>query len=62
MLLRLLAESAGNFWQPSEFENVANPYFENLKYLQNSGHLTLTEAITSPSQQKVAHEIIIFQK
>ena len=27
MLRWSLAESAGHFWQPSEFENVANPDF-----------------------------------
>ena len=42
MLYRLLAESAGNFWQPEKFENVANPDFENLKHLQKPGHLSLT--------------------
>ena len=36
------AESDGHFWQPAEFENVANPDFENLKHLQNPGHLSLT--------------------
>ena len=44
MLRRSLAESAGHFWWPAEFENVANPDFENLKHLQNPGHLPLTEA------------------
>ena len=38
MLRQSLAESAGHFWWPSEFENVANPYFENAKHLQNPGH------------------------
>ena len=33
MLCRLLAESVGCFWQPSELENVANPDFGNLKHL-----------------------------
>ena len=42
MLRRSLAESTGHFWWPAEFENVANPYFENLKHLQNPGHLSLT--------------------
>ena len=37
-----LAESAGHFWHPAEFENAANPDFENLKHLQNPGHLSLT--------------------
>ena len=45
MLRRLLAESVGHFWKPTEFENVENPYFENIKHLQNSGHLPLTEPI-----------------
>ena len=44
MLCRSLGESDGLFWQPAEFENVANPDFENLKHLQNPGHLPLTEA------------------
>ena len=39
MLRRLLAENAGHFWWPEEFEN---PYFNNLKHLQNPGHLSLT--------------------
>ena len=43
MLRRLLAESAGYFWHAEEFENVANPDFENLKHLQNPGHLSLTK-------------------
>ena len=42
MIRRSLAESAGHFWQPEEFENVANPYFGNLKHLQNLGHFSLT--------------------
>ena len=46
MLHQLLGEIAGHFWQPSEFENVANPDFENLKHFQNPGHLPLTEAST----------------
>ena len=47
MLRQLLAESAGNFWWPEEFENVANSHFENIKHLQNPGHLSLTAPITS---------------
>ena len=42
MLYWLFAESVGNFFHPEEFENVANPDFENLKHLQNPGHLLLT--------------------
>ena len=38
-----IAESAGHFWQLAEFENVANTDFENLKHLQNPGHLSLTK-------------------
>ena len=45
MLCRLLAYSAGHFWWPEEFENVANPYFDNLNHLQNPGHLSLTKSI-----------------
>ena len=45
MIRGLLAESAGPFWHPAEFENVANPDFENLKNLQNPGHLSLTKPI-----------------
>ena len=48
MLRWSLAESAGPFWCPAEFENVANPDLENLKHLQNPGHLSLT----SPSMGK----------
>ena len=44
MFRQLLAEIAGNFWQAEEFENVANPDFENLKHLQNSGYLLLTKS------------------
>ena len=43
MIRRSLAESAGHFWQPAEFENVANPDFENIKHLQNPVHLPLNE-------------------
>ena len=43
MLRKSLAESAGHYWQPAEFENVANPDFENLKHLQNPGHVFLTK-------------------
>ena len=42
MLRRSHSESAGHFWQPAEFENVANPDFENFKHLQNPGYLLLT--------------------
>ena len=44
MVCWLLAESAGHFWWPAEFENVAKSDFENLKHLQNPGHLPLTAA------------------
>ena len=44
MIRRLLDKSAGHFWWPSEFENVANPDLVNLKHLQNPGHLPLTAA------------------
>ena len=43
MLRRSLVESAGQFWQSTEFKNVANLDFENLKHLQNQGRLSLTE-------------------
>ena len=39
-------ENAGHFWQLVEFEKWANPDFENLKHLQNPGHLPLNEAST----------------
>ena len=39
----LLSDSAGHFWWTLEFENVANPDFENIKHLQNPGHLLLTK-------------------
>ena len=42
MLRWSLAYSAGPFWQPAEFENVANLYLENLKHLHNPGHLLMT--------------------
>ena len=44
MICRSLGESAGHFWQPEEFENMANLDFENLMHLQNPVHLPLTEA------------------
>ena len=47
MLYRSLGESAGQFWQSAEFENVANQYFENLKHLQNPGDLLLAAASIS---------------
>ena len=34
-----LFDSAVQFWWPTEFENVANPDFENIEHLQNPGHL-----------------------
>ena len=43
VLCKSLAESSGRFWQPVEFENVANPDFKNLKYLQNPEHFSLTK-------------------
>ena len=43
MLRRLLADSAGNFWRPEEFENVENLDFDNLKHLQNPGYLSLDQ-------------------
>ena len=46
ILRRSLDESAGHFLQPEEFKNVANPYFENIKHLQNPGHVLLTAAST----------------
>ena len=46
MLRWSLSDSAGHFWQPSELENMANPDFENLKHLQNPGHLSLTAPST----------------
>ena len=42
ILRQLLAYNCGRFWQPAEFENVANRDFENLKHLQNPGHLSMT--------------------
>ena len=42
MLRWSLAESAGHFWWTAEFENKANPDFENIKHLQNHEHLSLT--------------------
>ena len=42
MLHWSLSGSDGHFWWTAEFENVANPYFQNLKHLQNLGHKLLT--------------------
>ena len=44
MLRRLLVDSAGHFWWPEEFDKVANPYFNNLKHLQNPGRLLMTKS------------------
>ena len=52
MICRSLGENAGHFWQPAEFENVANPDFDNLKHLQNHGHLPLTEASIIESKEE----------
>ena len=46
MLRWSLPESACHFCQPEELENVANPYLEHIKYLQNPGHLSLTKPST----------------
>ena len=43
MLCRLLDESAGHIRQPAELESLANPDFENLKHLQDQGHLSLNK-------------------
>ena len=42
MLYWLLGEIVDQFWKPAEFENTANPYFENINHLKNPGHLSLT--------------------
>ena len=47
MIHRSIDESAGHFWWSAEFENMANTDFENLKHLENPGHLFLTEPIIS---------------
>ena len=44
MLRRSLADSAGHFWWTEEFENVAKLDLNNLKHLQNPGHLLLTKS------------------
>ena len=44
ILRRLLTDRVDCFWQPAEFENVANLDFEHFKHLQSSGHLPLIEA------------------
>ena len=51
MIRRSLSESAGQFWKPAEFENVENPDFNNLKHLQNPGHLLMTAPITLELQK-----------
>ena len=53
-----LAESAGHFWKPAEFENVANPDFEILKHLQNPGHLPLTAASITHIQGHIFHSYL----
>ena len=57
MLHWLLAESAGRFWWPEEFENVANTYFKNLKHLQNPGHLPLTKESVVPDIRFLASSL-----
>ena len=42
MLRRSFSASAFPFWWPAKFGNVANPYFENIKHLQNLGHFLVT--------------------
>ena len=46
MICTSLAESTSHFLWPEEFDNVANPGFENLKHLKNPGHLPLTAPST----------------
>ena len=55
MIYWLLTESAGHFWWPTEFENVANKDFEHLKHLENRGHLLLT----APSMYTHVSELYI---
>ena len=63
MLRRSLSESVDHFWWPSEFENVANPDFENLKHLQNTGHLSLTaSSIPGIVKKKMSKASIILNK
>ena len=50
MLRQLIGESYGHFWKPTEFENVANPDFENLKHLQNPGHLFMAKGCRSATK------------
>ena len=47
MLRRIISKSSGHIWQPAEFENVENPYFENLKQLQNPGQFLMTKGFMS---------------
>ena len=37
----MLATSASYFGSPEKFENMANPYFENINHLQNLEHISL---------------------
>ena len=41
-LYQLLAENVGPFGRPENPQNMANPYFEKIKHLQNLVTLTLT--------------------
>ena len=54
-----ISESPSRFWWPSEFENVANPAFKNLKHFQNPGHLLLTEPSITYQGSSVTGNIII---
>ena len=58
MLHRLLADSAGHFWWPVEFENVVNQDFGNLKHLQNPGHLSLTSPFMNNQEDCNPYQII----
>ena len=58
----MLAEIAVHFLQPEEFENVANPDFENLKHLQNLGHFCWPNLVYGgmevPSRKKTVKKTV----
>ena len=59
MLHTPLADSANNFWWTGEFEDVENPDFENIKHLQNSGHLLLNAPSLCRQYQRSLHALEI---
>ena len=62
MLRWSLAESAGRFCLPAEFNNVANPDLEKTKNLQNLEHFSLTAPSMIRRTSKYSSVIRVFIK